>query len=98
MKLSDLKPGMFVERYGLILTVVQNPDEFWTDSGHIEFIDSNDAYHGRCSAGIPVDQEFSIRYEEGTEPYSTAVHDMIQERLQSVTDARTDVATMILYK
>lgn len=97
MKLSELKPGMFVEVYGLILEVVLQPDKFYTDSGHINFISLDDAYTGKCSCGIGENYKFKIRFEKGSDEYKKALWMLIRERQVSINDAQIDVRSILSY-
>lgn len=97
MKFARLQPGMLVESYGLILEVHNEPDEFFTDTGHIAFIGEDDPYWGRCTCAVTEDSEFTLTYLQGTEEYYRTVWSMVNQRRQALEDVNKDIKELINY-
>lgn len=90
----EIKPGMMLARFGLIIEVDHsNDDKFW-EGPHIWFIPIEDPYHGRCGTSIKLDDEYDELFPIGSEGYKLELTRMMVELQECIEDKVQDIAVI----
>lgn len=94
---DKLEIGMMTTE-GLVTRVGKaGTDRFHGDSDFVYMFDLSDSYYGVGSRTVKEGEEFEILHEPGTEEYRKMIQKLINERVDAMFAAQTDVDLLRAY-